>query len=303
MKTLLKHKASRRSFLILMLTILFGLFLIRVIIHLQTNNESGNWIPLITSLIENSIVSLLVTVLIGLFLFYIELPDEEKKFEIIEPFKMKEIFEKEAISTELWFFSGGMGRYTRYATIPKLSESAKRTNEHKSLKLQFIDPKNNSLCEKYAEFRKSLKSAEKETDVWTLDYVKWETIATIVVASIYKSQNPLLDLQICLKNNFSTMRIDMSSSAAIITKEDKSEAAIICRKGSFLYRTYKEEILHAFKQYELLKISLNSKFDLHNLNEADIKMICEQLNINQGLNSNDYQNILRTINDKKEHYG
>jgi hypothetical protein len=310
MKTLLQHKNLRRNFLITVGVILIAVLIIRLFIlplglRIQPDPnilpKEPSWYIIISKLLDSIFVSLTVTVAIGLFLFYIELPDEEKKFEIVEPFKIGELFQKERSATEIWFFSGGTGRFTRSTTIPELAKIAKNNNQHINLKIQVLDPTNEQACINYANYRKGLRSAENN-QVWTKEFVRQEIIATVVSAIIHRSLYPLLDIAIGLKNNFSTLRIDLSSKVAIITKEDKQEPALVCREGSFLYRTYKEEILQTFKEYRQLNLLANFPFTPVNLTKENVAAILGELDIHAGLTDKDFEKIAVIVRENKNPY-
>jgi hypothetical protein len=313
MKTLLQNKHSRRNFLIMVGAILLCILLIRFLwlpIYEPVPDAAGiipkdpSWLTIVSRLLDSIFISLTVTVAIGWFLFKIELPDEEKKFEIVEPFKIGELFQRERSGTDEWFFSGGTGRFTRSKTIPELSKIAKNNNQHINIKIQVIDPTDEQVCSNYAKYRKGLRSAEnKDLGHWTKEYVRQEILTTIVSAIIHKSHYPLLDIAIGLKNNFSTMRIDMSSKVAIITKEDKQEPALVCREGSFLYRTYKEEILQTFKEYKQVNTLPEFEFSLKDLTVDNVREVIEKLCLSDGLSNDDYVKVHTFLKENKNPYG
>ncbi|MCP1384816.1 hypothetical protein [Runella salmonicolor] len=311
MKTILQNKNLRKSFLITISLILILILVIRfwVLPNFEPELLPGGvipkdptWLAIITKLLDSIFVSLSVTVCIGLFLFYIELPDDEKKFEIIESFKLKELFEGERNDTDIWYFSGGLGRHTRVVTIPELAKISQKTNQHKSIKIQIIDPANEIVCANYANYRKGLNSASKLSQEWTVEFVRNESIATIISALLYKNKYPLLDLSICLKNNFSTLRIDLSTKVAIITKEDLKEPALICRSGSFLYRTYREELLQTFKEYKPINTALNFPYNIESISIQDVKTMLEKLDINIDLENETILKVLEIIKNKINPY-
>lgn len=333
MKTILQHKQLRKNFLLLIGALLIIIVFIRALVlpifepkissitnqtiviatdTIPQNNDSVTnktivvakdplWLSITSRLLDSLFVSLTVTVCIGLFLFYIELPDDEKKFEIIEPFKISEVFEKERNETKIWYFSGGVGRYTRTVTIPELSKKAKNSNSHKTIKMQIIDPNSDNACLNYSNYRNSLKSANSGAK-WTPKKVKVESVSTIISAVIHKSNNALLDISICLKESFSTLRIDLSSNSGILTKEDPLEPALICRSNSFLYRTYEEEILQTFKEYPAINTTINFFVEMTDLTLENLKDIATKLNINNGLVEDDYASILKSLKENKNPY-
>lgn len=247
-------------------------------------------------------VSLTVTISIALFVFYIETPEEEKKFEIVEAFKLSEIFDKEMGGTNLWYFSGGLGRHTRAVTIPVLAARARKINQQVELKLQVINPDDVELCKRYADYRRGLKSASDYQDKWTVSFVRREILATIICALLYKWKDPLLDVSICLKNNFSTLRIDLGSKSAIITKEDPKEPALICREESFLYRSYKSELQQTFKHFKQVNFDFQGSFKIAKLTGDEVSEILLNLGMKNGLTTSDSDAIAIIIKENHNPY-
>jgi hypothetical protein len=304
MKTILKHRESRKSFLIIVGFILLFIILFRIFVipkfYPLPPEEISSTIRYIENLLDSLFISLLVAVFLGLFIFYIEVPETEKKHEIVEPNRIKEIFVKGRLETDFWYFSGGTGRFTRAITIPELCKISKEKNEHRSIKIILLDPMDDSLCVSYASYRQNLKSSKNE---WTKKYVRNEIIATICSAIIHKSINPMLDINIYLKKNFSTLRIDINKTNCIVTKEDKKEPALLTPFETFLYRTYKEEILQVAKQCR--EIDMRCKMvnvTLGKISPSDIEEICLHLQYNSKLEDTDFKEISVIINKNENPY-
>lgn len=315
MKTILQNKHTRRNFLIsiaflflLILIIKFFIltgFEVKALVKIGQNIEiekSPYWLLLVSKLLDSLLVSLTVTISIGLFLFYIEIPEEEKKFEIIEPFKIGETLSKERNESSKWHFNGGMGRYTREVTLPQLSKISSNSNRHISINMSIIDPLNDELCEKYSKFRRSLKSSKTNKSTWSAIYVKQEVMATIIVVKVLQFNNPLLLIKLFLKNNYSTMRLDFGSKVGVITKEDPKEPAIVCKENSFLFRTYTEELLQTEKEHNELAKRLEKNYELDEINTEDIKEIISFIFSGLELQASDYTCILKIIKDGSSQY-
>lgn len=316
MKTLLQNKHTRRNFL---LSILFLFLLILVVKYLVLPNyefkvllkvgeaieieKNPSWLTLTTKFLDSLLISLTVTISIGLFLFYIEIPEEEKKIEVIEPFKIGEYLEKERKNSQKWYFNGGMGRFTRETTLPDLSNIASNNNRHIALNISIIDPQNEELCEKYSSYRSSLKSSKKNSKVWSAKYVQQEVLATIISIKIYQKNNQLLIVKLFLKNNFSTIRLDFGTNLGMITKEDPKEPAILCKTDSFLFRTYLEEIYQTEKEYFELANILDRKYDFNVLSVHDVKSIITSLNLKINFENSDYTEILNIVKKGTSPYG
>lgn len=304
MKTILKHKASRKNFLLIITLILILIILIRIFVIPRFYPTPPMGIPeyfkYIEDLFDKLFISLLVAVFIGLFIFYIEIPESEKKHEIVQPNRIKEIFIKGRIETDFWYFSGGSGRFTRAVTLPELNLISKRNNEHKSIKIILLDPMDDSLCESYASYRQNLKSSKNE---WSIQYVRNEITSTICSSIIHKNINPMLDINVYLKKNFSTLRIDINQSNCIVTKEDKKEPALTTPSDTFLYRTYKEEILQVSKQcFEIdMRCKIANK-TFGKLTASDIEEICIFLGFNAKLKAEDFKNISEILNTNENPY-
>ena len=277
MKAILQHKSKRTQFIWIVGLILFVIFLIRVYViptHFpKSTNESLIYLK---SFLDKISISLIVSLFLGWFLFKIEVPEEESKFEIIEPKRIADYFAIGRINTSFWYFSGGIGRFSRNVTIPKIAENSQSNNATKTIRLNIINPLDEELCNKYVTYKNSLKSAKNSEINWTSDYVKNQVFATIFKSIIYKSHFPMLEIDIYLKKVFTTTRTDLNESNCIITKEDKSDLGLICTKETFLYKTYKEEIFQESKQSS--KLNIDKVIDdviLNNITKLNVQEIGE----------------------------
>ncbi|ABQ07374.1 hypothetical protein [Flavobacterium johnsoniae] len=304
MQALLQHKTNRKHFLLIVALLFLLIMVIRIFVmpqyHAISPSETPEYIKYIENILDNLTTSLFVSVFIGLFLFYIEVPSSEKKHEIIAPNRLNEIFSKNQLNTDFWYFSGGAGRYTRAETIPKISKNSKVQNEHKTIKILLIDPMDDKLCKSYANFRNSLNSSKNE---WNLNYVRNEIIATICNAVIHKSLNQMLEVDIFLKKTFSTLRIDLSKNNCVVTKEDKKEFALLIPNDTFLYKTYKEEILQVAKQCEELDMRcVMQDLDIKEIKPSEIEEICLHFHFNSKLEEKNFIEIAGIINKNNNPY-
>ena len=303
MKAILKHESTRKNFLIIIFLIVIIIIISRIfVIPSLSSDPEPEFIGYIKLILDNLFIALVVSVFIGLFTFYIEIPESEKKHSIVDSNMLKEYFPKARLDTDFWYFSGGTGRYMRAVTIPEISQTSEKLNSHKNIKINLLDPSDGNLCKSYAEFRSSLKSGKK-TNTWSLKYARREIISTICSAVIYKSKNQLLDISIFLKNNFSSLRIDLSKDFCFITKEDKQEPAVLIPKETFLYRTYREELLQTSKQYKQLDMTCRmDNIEFGNIQSGDIEEITLHFGFNDFLEQKDFEAIAYIINKNDNPY-
>lgn len=152
--------------------------------------------------------------------------------------------------TRDWSFSGAMGRYTRAETLPKLAQACKEDGLSRRVVLQLLDPRDARLCERYANLRGSLRSADKAP--WSVLHVQTEVVATIVAAYAIAAQQSQLDLRVGLRGSVSQQRYDLSDTEVIITTEDERREALVFPAGSPFYDIIREELRLSLTQANVL---------------------------------------------------
>lgn len=249
---ILKKVAYRNSFFAIVTLLIIVLVLIRYIAipHFNQNVEM-DFMQAIIGLLENLVISLIVTVCIAIFI-YIIFPDLDEivKVSVIGAHEISDILKKSMNETDIWWYMGASGRYLRAVTIDKLIKTRGGDGGGCHIMVLILDPTNDKLCEAYTQYRRSL-SYTKIYSV-TTDEVKAEILATILKSIIAKIEYPQLKVDIGLRNAFSTFRYDLSSSHVIITKEDPQSPAMRCDSPGYYYKSYKGEIQFAWKQARVL---------------------------------------------------
>ncbi|WP_143467564.1 hypothetical protein [Leptolyngbya ohadii] len=252
------------------------------------------FVEILNVILDNLIASGIATVAIAGLIFWLNPPVmRNAEISVLEPRQVSRLLQEGRQSTNTYWFNGGTGRFTRAVTIPGLAASARANNQTTELTIQLIDPCNSELCETYANYRNRLRSAGGKSS-WTTKLVQLEVYATIVSAYAYQSSQPLLQVKVGLKQNYSLFRIDLSSTQAIITKEDPQEPALICKAGSLFYHSFLEDMRLSLDQAlilprsscekpQFLKVedvsTLLKNLDIQNadLSEADLLQIIEKV--------------------------
>ncbi|MBN3822602.1 hypothetical protein G3O00_03085 [Burkholderia sp. Ac-20384] len=186
--------------------------------------------------------SLLVTIFVGSFVFWLTPKVMQKStVEVIEPKQINSLLRRAVPDSRYWAYKGGCGRYTRAVTIPLMAHAARNQGFGRDIRISLLNPSNEELCDHYATYRRSLKSAH-DGEPWTTEIVQSEIVATIVAALRTKHDEPLLDIQISLANYFSSFRLDISDLYTIVTKEDKEAAGLLADVDSYFYDSYKDDL-------------------------------------------------------------
>ena len=243
MQQILSNKHYRRSFFLI---VCFALALVFVLRY--------GWLPrldptltlngaqLVASVSEKIFSSFLVTVFIGCLIFWLEPKiTKQANIAIVNPKDISDLLASALIDSNEWWFRGGTGRYLRAVTLPTMAERSRSSSSIKRLHVQILDPANRSSCELYATYRRGVRSSVSEGQ-WTLERVRAEICATLLVILIKTSQYPLLHVDVTLMPTFSSLRIDLSTKQAVVTKEDQRAPAIRCDQGTYFYDAYKDDM-------------------------------------------------------------
>ncbi|MCY7860539.1 hypothetical protein [Bacillus haynesii] len=282
------------------------LFILLLLIRLLVVPALGRFLNETYTIIINTILDALLstgvsTVVIASLAFWLT-PKVIKKshMDIIEPREIKDYLEKARETNEYWF-CGGTGRFTRSKTIPKLAVDARNSNFSKKIYLILINPTNNTVCENYVEYRNKIRSGKKHN--WDIKKLKKEIYATIVSAYTWNVEQPLLEVKIGLVNHYSLFRVDLSTQLAIITKEDPSEPALMCQKGTFFLKSYLENLRLSMSQGELLDNKVKG-IPFSDLNGERIKIFLEELGFHENeLSDSDFNEIVEFVKKGDNPYG
>jgi hypothetical protein len=228
--------------------------------------------------------------------------------KVIQPIRISEILEIGRQNTDFWYFSGGTGTYTKAVTLPELAKKAAK-GQHIYIELMIINPLNLEICKLYAGLRSSLRRNDKDSYEWTIDYVRNQSFATIIISFIYCCYNSYFKVSIGLKNHFSLFRIDVSSSKALLSKEDPKEAALLFGRDSSSYKSYLNDFKQSFQQTLIVKNfdNLRENFLHHDLRKENmtidtIKRILDQLSLNENLDETNLNEILFLTKNYKNPY-
>ncbi|WP_395302997.1 hypothetical protein SIM97_11140 [Pectobacterium zantedeschiae] len=305
MNEILRRKHTRDIFYTAMaLFILLSLLLRYGILPHHYPNTASDFGGFLAFFLNGIVTSLLVTIIIGSFMYWIQPKSmNNAKIEIEDQKALKEMFEAAFSSTDIWYYKGGCGRYFRTKTLPEIALAARKKSQSKEVLVVILDPTNYDVCEKHAIYRSGMASQQVEKDKWDLFKVQSELFATIVSTVVTQAQEPLLRLSISLCSHYSSFRIDLSDNYAVITKEDRNAPAIICHKGTYFYKSYKDEVILSLNQSRILKKIKEAKFKISEIDSHHVKNILEELELKcDFLNDDDLNRIAKICQEKDNPY-
>lgn len=254
MDEILSKKHYRQTFYIVLALVFLIALLLRFLLIPETEKLiSISTQTALTSLLDNLVTSIIVTVFIGSFVFWLR-PEIVKRsaIEIVEPKQIGHLLKEATLTSKFWIYKGACGRYTRATTFPKLAEAARNDGIGRDIAVYLLDPRDDELCSKYATYRKSLKSG-KNGKPWSCKVVQEEIVSTAISAFKYQSTEPLLGIRLFFVKSFSAFRFDISESHVIVTKEEKEACALRADAGTYFYDSYKDDIRLIERQAEEFK--------------------------------------------------
>jgi hypothetical protein len=205
--------------------------------------------------------------------------DESRPIRELRKQEIGQAFADARQSTDHWTFRGGTGSYTRAVTLPECYRIAQERRSKLSIRLEILDPTDPTVCEGYANFRRSVaQPADHLLEEWTTLRAQEESYATILAACWYRKKYNQPDIAIGLTRKWSTERNDMSERYLIITYDD-SVAQLIPRSSEF-YNRRKVELFISLEQATLVKLEEANSVPLNDISTIKgMTRIFEALNL------------------------
>ena len=237
-------KINRRTFAVLLFIAI--LFFGVISLYLQWDNKK----ELLTTVSIHVLATLIVAFFIATILLYKKTEENKEQIKILGPGNIIDHeLDISKLNTDFWYFSGGTGTETRKVTLPSLGMCSKNENCNRQVKILLLNPANPELCKNYCVYR--LRHITNEE--WSERKVQLKIYATLL-ACLYWEKNSPLDIEVHLKDIFSTMRYDISEDRAIISKGDPKEPAFLISKPNVFYNCILKEFLHLAGQAHKLDL-------------------------------------------------
>src|SRR5580658_5895959 len=124
------RKQKTQFYLIITLSLILIFSTRYIFIPLLIKEPISGFVEICKHLLEDVFVSLLVTIAIGLYIFWLTPRNKLKaRMDILQPIEIRESLIKARNETDIWWFNGGSGRYTRTVTLPNLAQLSRNLNK------------------------------------------------------------------------------------------------------------------------------------------------------------------------------
>lgn len=154
------------------------IFALLSVVRMKLAGPSATLAAFAVSLIDNLSAAVIAAVIAALLLFFL-FPKARLKEElaVLDSWNIGPVLKAPLERTNTYYFRGRSGRWLRSTVLPALFDAAGRESVTRSVHLLLPNPEDVGLLKSYADYRNSLSSGK--TDVWTLDRIRNEIVATL----------------------------------------------------------------------------------------------------------------------------
>lgn len=304
MDKILDKMHYRRAFFSVVLLLLSNLLIVRFGVLPNFDPElNTNFIGMLGLLINSLIISMVVTVFVGSFVFWFT-PNIVRisNIEVVSSKEINPMLKGSTSDSRTWVYKGACGRFVRSTTLPNMADTARNAGLGRDISIYLLNPQNESACAEYAVYRRSLKSASNAAE-WTTERVQDEVIATALTAMKYSYLEPLLRINVYFVDHFSAFRLDICDKYVLVTKEDKEASALKADAGTYFFDSYKDDVRLTERQSRKLeccgKIIPAEKIDS---NMGVEMMKCASLYLDGKMDAQRIERICNYVNAPKSPY-
>jgi hypothetical protein len=141
-----------------------------------------------------------------------------------------------------WLFRGGSGRFLRSGTLPELGNIR---NREVPVMIQVLDPRDEFLCTKYAEYRSVQRGAViRRPDEGDMRKIQADLLASIYAAAWYSARTRI-EASVTLLRTISPIRYDFGDRGLYVTVADPTQPGLFAQNGSWYYNSVRDELEQA----------------------------------------------------------
>jgi hypothetical protein len=199
----------------------------------------------ITSELFATLAAALVAALFLLWLY----PETERggdvEIEIITSENRSKRFKSLRAQTTSWRSSGGLGRWVSVDVLPVLARKSRHEGQPCQMYVVILDPRDSIQCDHYASHRMSTRRGSRES--WSRERVQEELWITIHLFAESALSFGRLEVNLALKQSFSTLRFDLCDDGAFLTREDPRHVSMYVPRTSVLWSMFDEKVTQDYK--------------------------------------------------------
>lgn len=239
--------------------------------------------PSVAEVLNESLGDVFATVVaatvLGAVVVWASAPSAKRTdLHVLHPKDIGRTLEQALVGARSWHYDGSTGRWNLSNVLPALAAAARQTSSTRSCRLLIMDPRSESLCKTYADFRRGLRSGKARE--WSIREVRVDLCATIVGAAILSHEEPLLDVRVFLKTMSPVFRIDASDHRLVLTREDKSEPGLTCEAETHFFDAFMETV--NFDGQQAVELNIGDAYSGYTQDHIAVRTILENLDLRLG---------------------
>lgn len=275
------------------------IFALLSVVRMKLAGPSATLAAFAVSLIDNLSAAVIAAVIAALLLFFL-FPKARLKEElaVLDSWNIGPVLKAPLERTNTYYFRGRSGRWLRSTVLPALFDAAGRESVTRSVHLLLPNPEDVGLLKSYADYRNSLSSGK--TDVWTLDRIRNEIVATLLQAGRLAARSTFFEAHVILQNEFSLLRADLNDENLVITREEKHLPGWMSTAGSKFYASYLEDLRMAERRGR--KIIWSSYTFPTLFTETDVSSAVQASGLTLTLSPDDVRQIFEAMEKQKSPY-
>jgi hypothetical protein len=284
-------KEHRKTFILLLLLVL-------VLLFWMDSSLTPEQPKILILQYVRQVASAIVVTLLVLWVVSALFPPLSKRDELveIEPKRITAEFDSLLESATRWRYKGNFGRYMRSKVLSTL---APRKNMH--VMACIIDPANEALCAKHAEYRSQIHAIDRGTR-YDSNKVALEVLVTIVICAWYVI-NRRIRIDLYLSPVFDPVRIDANDDAMILTVEDRRSPALKVKREHFTYDHFDLQMEFSRTQARVIQLGgVRQGIALGDLNAADVEGVLRGAELDGLLRQHSAHQILQACRESKNPY-
>jgi len=248
-----RSKTLRRWFFASVLLALALILVIRFTLVPSAANIP-TWRQTLGSILDNLAAAAFTSLALGLAYVLLFPAEEPSTVEVLQSHQIEHEIIHSAREARRWAVRARTANYFTRVTLPQLAHAALSSGGSVNVRMQVLDPENESLLASYARFRSNHPGAATR---WTTAKVRREIYAAMLTVALVRGRAPRMDIEVGLSPAFWVISLDLSDDMALLTGQDRGDPALMIRRGARFYDGWSQDFDASFTECRKLRPELS----------------------------------------------
>ncbi|WP_155292982.1 hypothetical protein [Rhodococcoides fascians] len=208
------------------------------------------------SILDGLLTAAATTIIAALGYWYFILPAQRVDADHVHPSYLTKALKLAADDATEWSLKARTAKYFTREILPIIA----RNRASIRVRVQLLDPGDQTLMRKYTEFR----AAHPGAAAWNAVRVEREIFGSLLLIALYKKKFPALDAEVRLSSSFWVLSIDCTGDSIFVCGQNKGDSALLYKRGQEYFDHYREEFEAGYKTSRIIVPEI-SNYDLDDL--------------------------------------